>query len=368
MLSMTQELTADDVGYMAMPMFHSNALFAGWSPIVYAGGALALRRKFSASGFLPDVRKYHATYFNYVGKPLTYILATPEAVDDTQHEVRRVFGNEAAERDIARFAERFGVKVTDSYGSTESGASVARVPDTPRGALGRAPEGTFILDAETLEEKPVAEFDENGRLLNPEECIGEIVNKNIGAGFEGYYRNDEANEQRMRHGWYWSGDLGYRDANGWVYFAGRDFEWIRVDGENFSAAPVEAIIARYPGVILNGVYAVPDDEVGDQVMVTIQMASVDDFDPTEFDAFLNEQTDLGTKWPPRYVRITTELPLTQTSKIIKRQLRGERWECADPVYWRPKRGDPLRRLVAADLVTIRDAFAARDRLGELDKV
>jgi fatty-acyl-CoA synthase len=121
-------------------------------------------------------------------------------------------------------------------------------------------------------------------------------------------------------------------------------------------------------VILNGVYAVPDDEVGDQVMVTIQMASVDDFDPTEFDAFLNEQTDLGTKWPPRYVRITTELPLTQTSKIIKRQLRGERWECADPVYWRPKRGDPLRRLVAADLVTIRDAFAARDRLGELDKV
>jgi fatty-acyl-CoA synthase len=368
MLSMTHELTADDVGYMAMPMFHSNALFAGWSPVVYAGGTLALRRKFSASGFLPDVRKFHATYFNYVGKPLTYILATPEAPDDKQHDLRRVFGNEAAERDIARFAERFGVKVTDSYGSTESGATVARVPDTPKGALGRAPEGTFILDAETLEEKPVAEFDENGRLLNPEDCIGEIVNKNIGAGFEGYYRNDEANQQRMRHGWYWSGDLGYRDAQGWFYFAGRDFEWIRVDGENFSAAPVETIIARYPGVILNGVYAVPDDEVGDQVMVTIQMPSVDDFDPAAFDAFLSEQSDLGTKWSPRYVRITTELPLTQTSKIIKRQLRGERWECADPVYWRPKKADPLRRLEPVDLVTIRDAFAARDRLGELDKI
>lgn len=367
-LSMTQQLDESSVGYLSMPMFHSNALFAGWSPIVYAGGTLALRRKFSASGFLPDVRKFRATYFNYVGKPLSYILATPERPDDKEHTLKRVFGNEAAERDIQRFAERFGVTVTDSFGSTESGATVARVEGQPKGSLGRAPEGTVILDPETLEECPPAEFDEQGRLLNPDECIGEIVNKAIGNGFEGYYKNDEANRERMRHGWYWSGDLGYRDKDGWFYFAGRDFEWMRVDGENFAAAPIETIVMRHPDVVLAAAYAVPDTEVGDQVMVALQVKDPDAFDPAEFDAFLAKQSDLGTKWSPRYVRVTDELPITHTSKVLKRQLRRERWECADPVWWRPKKGASLERLTPEGIESIRAEFAARDRLAELDKV
>jgi len=367
-ISMTQDLDEESVGYMAMPMFHSNALFAGFSPIVYVGGTLALRRRFSASGFLPDIRKFKATYFNYVGKPLTYILATPESPDDRNHSLRSVFGNEGAERDLKRFSDRFGVPVQDNYGSTESGASVQRVPEQPKGALGRGPEGTVVLDAETLEEKPPAEFDDNGRLLNPDECIGEIVNKSNAVSFEGYYKNEEANAQRIRNGWYWSGDLGYRDKDGWFYFAGRDYEWLRVDGENFAAAPIERIVASYPGVILDAVYAVPDEEVGDQVMVALQVADPSAFDPADFDEFLLQQSDLGTKWSPRYVRVATELPLTETSKVIKRQLRAERWQCADPVYFRPKKGERLRRLTPDDVESIRAEFAARDRLGELDKV
>jgi fatty-acyl-CoA synthase len=349
-------------------MFHSNALFAGWSPAVYTGATLALRRRFSASGFLPDVRKFGATYFNYVGKPLSYILATPEQPDDKQHTLTRVFGNEGAERDLHRFAERFGVVVTDSFGSTESGATVARVEGQPKGSLGRAPEGTVILDPETLDERPPAEFDEQGRLLNPDECIGEIVNKAIGNGFEGYYNNDEANAQRMRNGWYWSGDLGYRDREGWFYFAGRDFEWLRADGENFAAAPIEGILLRYPGVVLAAVYAVPDAEVGDQVMAALQLEDPDAFDAGAFDRFLDEQRDLGTKWSPRYVRVSKELPVTHTSKVLKRQLRRERWECEEPVWWRPSKGAVLQRLTDDDVASIRAEFAARDRLAELDKV
>ncbi|HUP72291.1 MAG TPA: AMP-binding protein [Acidimicrobiales bacterium] len=367
-ISMTQNLTEQDVGYMAMPMFHSNALFAGFSPVVYVGGTLALRRRFSASGFLPDIRKFKATYFNYVGKPLTYILATPPSPEDKDHTLRSVFGNEGAERDLRRFSDRFGVPVQDNYGSTESGASVQRVPEQPKGALGRGPEGTVVLDPETLEEKPPAEFDDNGRLLNPDECIGEIVNKSNATSFEGYYKNEEANAQRIRNGWYWSGDLGYRDKDGWFYFAGRDYEWLRVDGENFSAAPIERIVASYPGVILDAVYAVPDEEVGDQVMVALQVEDPSAFDPGAFDEFLRNQSDLGTKWSPRYVRVATELPLTETSKIIKRQLRAQRWQCSDPVYFRPKSGEPLRRMTPDDVESIRAEFAARDRLGELDKV
>ena len=156
----------------------------------------------------------------------------------------------------------------DGYGSTEGGATVQRVPDTPKGSLGLGPEGTVILDPETGEECPRAEFDAQGRLLNPLEAIGEIVNKNGAAGFEGYYKNDEANEARVRDGYYWTGDLGYRDEQGYFYFAGRDFEWLRVDGENFAAAPIERLVMRHPDVVLACVYAVPDEEVGDQVMVT----------------------------------------------------------------------------------------------------
>lgn len=368
MLSLVQNLTAADVFYEAMPLFHSNALFAGWSPCVYVGGTLALRRKFSASSFLPDIRKFGATYMNYVGKPLTYILATPETPDDKNHRLRLVFGNEAAERDIGRFRDRFGVVVQDAYGSTETGANVTRPADTPPGALGRAPDGTVVLDPETLEEKPPACFDAAGRLLNSEECIGELVNKNIGAGFEGYYRNDEANQQRIRHGWYWTGDLAYRDAAGWFYFAGRDFEWLRVDGENFSAAPLEAILMRFEGVLLCGVYAVPDEDVGDQVMAILQVSDLDGFDAAALDAFLERQSDLGTKWSPRYIRVAADVPLTSTAKLLKRQLRAERWECSDPVWFRSGKGEKLRRLETDDIKALRARFAERGRLGELDKL
>lgn len=359
-------LGPDDVLYLMMPLFHSNAIITAFCPWLICGGTAVLRRRFSASGFLPDVRRYGVTYFNYVGKPLSYILATPEQPDDADNPLRIAFGNEAADLDIERFATRFGCVVVDGYGSTEGGAHVTRSPDMPRGALGMPMEGIVVLDPETLEEKPRARFDAQGRLLNPDECIGEIVNKRGAAGFEGYYRNDEANAQRIRHGWYWTGDLGYRDEEGWIYFGGRDFEWLRVDGENFAAAPVERILARHPGVVLAAVYAVPDEEVGDQVMATLQVRPGAEFDPEDFDEFLAEQTDLGTKWSPRYVRVTEAMPVTESQKPMKRQLRRERWETDEPVFWRPAKGAPLRRMTDADRAALHAEFERHGRLGALD--
>ena len=98
--------------------------------------------------------------------------------------------------------------MTDAYGSTEGGATVSRTPDTPPGALGRAPEGTVVLDPATGQECPPARFDDRGRLTNAEEAIGELVSKGGGAGFEGYWRNDEAEQARLRQGWYWIGRSG----------------------------------------------------------------------------------------------------------------------------------------------------------------
>ncbi len=335
------ELTADDVCYLSMPLFHSNALMAGWGPALMAGSTVALPAsgRFSASGFLPDVRAAGATYFNYVGKPLAYILATPERPDDAENPLVRAFGNEGSADDVARFAARFGVNVTDAYGSTEGGATVARTPDTPAGALGRAPEGTVVLDAGTGEECPPATFDAQGRILNAEAAIGELVSKTGGVGFEGYWRNDEAQRARLRDGWYWTGDLAYRDADGFFYFAGRDHDWLRVDGENFASAPIERILQRHPDVILAAVYAVPDPVVGDQVMAAVQVRpGLDRIDADGLAEFLSVQGDMGTKWAPRFVRMMEELPITATNKVLKRALRAERWNCTDPVLWQPQKG------------------------------
>jgi fatty-acyl-CoA synthase len=361
----TAQLGPGTISYQVMPMFHSNALFTGFGPVIAAGGTAVLRRRFSASAALSDVRKYGCNYMNYVGKPLSYILAQPERDDDSDNPLRLVFGNEGADLDIERFAKRFNVRVVDNYGSTETGASVIRVPETPRGALGRADPSVRVLDPETGKECPAAVFDEDGRLANAEEAIGELVNTGGKALFEGYYRNEDADRARMRDGMYWTGDLAYRDADGFLYFAGRDFEWLRVDGENFSAAPIERIVSRYPGVVLAAVYAVPDEEVGDQVMAALQVAHPEHFDPADFDAFLAQQSDLGTKWSPRYVRTTTSLPTTQTAKVQKRQLRSERWECDEPVFFRAAKGAPLRRMNAADAAALRARFVERGREREL---
>lgn len=364
-LAQMRGLTAKDVGYLAMPLFHSNAHMAGVAPIMAAGGTWSMRRKFSASAFLPDVRKFGVTYFNYVGKPLTYILATPERPDDADNPLRVAFGNEGADHDLGRFAKRFGCEVIDSYGSTEGGIAISRTTDMPAGALGVAPPGTLILDPETKQECPRAIFAADGRLANAAEAIGEIASTETAKSFEGYWRNEEANQERTREGIYWSGDLGYRDAAGFFYFAGRNMDWLRVDGENFAAGPIERILTRHPDVALAAVYAVPNADVGDDCMAALILRPGARFDPAGFAAFLGEQRDLGTKMAPRYVRIAQALPSTETNKILKRVLRDERWDCADPIWLRD--GASYRPLAEADRAAIAAAFEARGRSNVLNR-
>lgn len=116
-----------------MPLFHGNAVIADWLPALVGGAPVALRRRFSASAFLDDVRVYGATYFTYVGRAIQYLLATEPRPDDRAHALRLGFGTEAGAVDAARFAERFGVRLVEGYGATEGGASV-RGPRTPRRA------------------------------------------------------------------------------------------------------------------------------------------------------------------------------------------------------------------------------------------
>ncbi len=364
-MTMVLDVGPDDVGYLAMPLFHSNSLMVGLAPALVAGASVGLARRFSASRFLEDVRRYGVTWFNYTGKPLAYLLATPEKPDDDQNTLRLAYGNEGSPHVVEAVAERFGVAIVDVFGSTEGGIALDRTGgDVPRGSIGRLRQGIKVVDPDGVE-LPRAVFDADGALENAEECVGEIVNVDGVGPFEGYYRNAEAMAKTTRNGWYWSGDLGYVDDDGWVYFAGRTSDWLRVDGENFPAAPIEAIVARHPDVMMGSVYGVPDVDSGDQVMAALVLQEGASFDPVAFAAWVDEQTDLSPKWRPRYVRVSRSLPTTPTNKVLVRSLVHEKFRAdrvgGDPVFVRARGEDRYRSFGPDEQATLRDAFVESGR-------
>jgi len=362
------QFTPADTVYAAMPLFHANAQVLALVPALSAGGCIALARRFSKSSFLFDIRRYNATLFNYVGSPFAYVMDTPEKPDDADNPLRLAYGNEAPRQYIEAFAKRFGCEVIDGYGASEVGVGFARDRGDPQRSLGRA-EGVKILN-ESGAECPPAKFDDAGRLLNADEAVGEIVNTGGVFMFEGYYKDEESTRARTRDGWFRTGDLGYRDADGFIYFAGRDAEWLRVGGENFLARPIEEVIARYPDVMLASVYGVPDPEAGDQVMTTIKLQSGATFDPASFATFLDAQPDLPPRWRPMFVRVAGEMVVTHTNKVLKRVLKRDKFlvdRIADPVYWRPRGASELRRFTQDDLAELRQRFELAgyaDRLEE----
>ena len=369
-MTMIMDLGPDDIGYVCMPLFHSNAVQVGWAPSIVAPCAVGLGRRFSASRWLTDIRRYGSTYFNYTGKPLAYLLAQPERPDDADNALRVAFGNEGSPEVVDNFARRFGVEVIDAYGATEGGVAVNRDVEMPAGALGHAPDHVQIVDDDG-KEKPRADLDARGRVLNAEESVGEIVNTQGVGPFEGYYNNEAATAKTTRFGWYWSGDLGYKDARGFLYFAGRNADWIRVDGENFPAGPIEEALRKAPGVVLAAVYGVPDDQAGDQVMAGLVPADGSNFDPAAFARWLDAQEMIGPKWRPRYVRILRDPPTTGTNKIVKRTLVHQKFRHdrmnGDECFVRGRGEAEFRAFTEADEAELHASFEryARERFWDL---
>jgi fatty-acyl-CoA synthase len=341
------KLGPGDAVYSPLPFFHSSSLFTGLSSALTAGVPIGTRSRFSASRAMGDIRRIGATMMTYTGKILNYMLAVPEEDGDAENPLRLAIGNEASFNDIREFARRYDCQVRDSYGSTEGVIIIRREASMPAGALGAADDSIVVLDPETGEECPRIQRAEDGSILNVEEATGELVNLSPGSGFEGYYKNEEATSERFRHGRYWSGDLAYRDGDGWFYFAGRSNEWLRVDGENFAAGVVESIISRFGGARSTVIYAVPDAPVGDLVMAALEVDDPASFDVDAFERFLVAQPDLGPKWVPSFVRLSSELPKLASMKVDKTRLRREAW-LDEHVFWRPSRGEALRALTEAD--------------------
>ena len=345
----------DDKCYCPMPLFHGNAIMALWAPALWSGAAIAPVPKFSASRWLADVQRTGATKFTYVGKAIAYILATAPTEQDQDHDVAMGFGTEASLPHRVAFAERFGVRLIEGYGSSEGGINVIATPDTPFGALGPCPPGmeVVVIDPATLLECERAVFDEHGKLLNQEAAIGELVNRTGAARFEGYYERPDAEQERLRSGWYWSGDLAYRDEAGFFHFAGRGGDWLRVDSENMAAGPIEAVLNRYPAFDSVLVFGVPSPfGGGEEVMAAVEVCEGASFDGEDFFHWLGNQPDLGTKWTPMFISLSDQLPTTATGKLTKVPLKAVGLSTTSPLYWSgPRRSEPYQLVSEEDRST-----------------
>jgi fatty-acyl-CoA synthase len=376
----------DDVGYACMPLFHSNSMFVGVSPNFWVGGSVAITDRFSASGFLPDVLRHGVTGWNYVGEPVHYVLSAVEKAFDGDEEriraeltenprnrMRFAVGNGASPPDIDRFMRWFGLEeMYELYGSTEAAMSTFRKKGDPRGSVGEITDDAVCILDEDGNACPGAELDADGRILNYAEAVGEICRKaEDTALFQGYFDNPNANSSKYRDGVYHSGDLGHvlhRDGRRFLFFDGRTDDWIRKDGENFSAAQVGRIVQEHPDVALAAAYGVPCVVSDELVMVALQLRPGAAFDPAGFWAWCDDQCSNGAmdrKWFPDFVRLVDDFTFTQTQKILVRELKRDhfhRGRLPDaPLYWRERGDEAYRSFSAQDFEALQESFAAAER-------
>ena len=384
-------LGRDDVGYTCMPLFHSNAMFVGLMPAFWVGGAVAMRERFSASQFVPDVLRYGVTFWNYVGEPVHYVLShlakqyggdvdriRAEVTNHPRNRFRYAVGNGAAPPDIDRFMDWMGLEdMFELYGSTEAAISTFRRKGDPRGSVGLVlDDAVKILDEKGKECEP-AQLGADGQILNYELCVGEICRVAADTGlFQGYFDNPKANSDKVRDGVYHSGDLGHilvRDGQRFLFFDGRTDDWIRKDGENFSALQVARLLGEHPDVALAAAYGVPCAVSDELVMAALKLRPGAKFDPKGFFDWCEAQISGGgmdRKWMPDFVRLVDDFEYTQTQKVLVRNLKKVHFDLprvSDPVYWRARGDDSFKPLSKPDYDKLRQQFAAAERLPTLDR-
>ena len=340
-----------DVIYCPIPLYHGAGGVVVPSSALHVGAAMALRRRFSASAFWDDCRRFGATGFQYVGEMCQFLLSQPPRPTDRAHRVRVMIGT-GLRPDLWRpFQERFGVAhVIESHGSTEGNTSLINLDNKP-GSVGRIPfkklhNGRLIrYDIETDTHPRNAE----GFCIEctPDE-IGEFIGriraaKDTGVRrFEGYTSEAETERKILRNvfetgdAWFRSGDLLRRDADDYFYFVDRIGDTFRWKSENVSTQEVAAILNTFPGVEIANVYGVEvPGEAGRAGMVALVLQDGVRFDGNAFYAFTEQH--LPRYAAPLFVRLPKEADVTGTFKLRKVDLKREGYDprrVKDPLYVR----------------------------------
>lgn len=379
-------LKKDDRGYISMPLFHSNAWYIGIMPLLLARSSFLLREKFSASAFENDILTHGITYMNYVGQPIHYILKSLEKkygseniiidtlAKDPRNRFRIAHGNGATTVDRQKMLRYLGMEhVYELYGSTEAAVTTVVKPGDPIDCVGEVRSKKVVILDEECNECEAGVTDQQGRLVNYDRAVGEICKytEQNNVIFDGYLNNEKANNDKFRDGIFHSGDLGHmRIINGkrYLYFNGRTDDWIRKDGENFSAENVQDYAQSLPGVELAVAYGAPCAISDEKVMVALQLKSGVSFEPKEaFHWFKKQQEEGGMdpKWMPDYIRIVDRFNVTETQKILIKPLKKEGFNLTEKpdmkIYFRQRGDDCYNHFCPDCYKTLRGSFEENGR-------
>lgn len=295
--------------YVPAPMFHALGLFGGTLAPLIVGGSAYVATKFSPSRFWDDVRRSGANFTFLIGPMVDFILAQPPRPDDRDHQLGIV---NAVPRTTTAvdFADRFGVKVTTSFGQSECGTVIADW-------TGQAPPRSVGVPRTGVEVRligpdgsDVADGDPGELILRPEDPS--VITP-------GYINDAEATAAVLRGDWYHSGDLLRRDKQGLYYFVDRIKDSIRRRGENISSVEVELAVQTHPEVLDCAAIGV-GDAVEQEVLAVVVRTESATLTEAELVTYLLSR--LPYYAVPRYVAFMTQLPRTQTGKIQKAALRA----------------------------------------------
>lgn len=306
------DYTPDDRLYSVFPLYHSNARYCSVMAGLEAGADVLLHRRFTASGFWDICRREGITAFNYQGAMMSILNKQGPRPDDRDHRVRVAFGAPCPAEVFESFEERFGVRLTEIYGSTETSLICEMPPERRR--VGTAGQESSIYH--------VAVVDEWDREV-PRGTPGEIVArpKRPGWMFDGYNGDPAATAAAWRNLWFHTGDRGVLDEDGFLSFLDRVKDTVRRRGENVSTWEVERVVAEHPSVAQAAAYGVSSELSEEEVMVAVVPAPGASVDPVEL--LVHCAGRLTAFATPRFVRTVDALPLTPSQRVEKYRLREE---------------------------------------------
>jgi carnitine-CoA ligase len=306
------DLDHHDVGYSMFPLFHTMGRSAMVTTGLFVRCPIALRSRFSVSGFWDDIRATGSTFFGYFGAVILFLWREPERADDAENPVRVAFGAAAPPELAEGWERRFGLTLTEVYGSTELGlAAIPRVEEVRHGTMGR-PVAHLELAIHHADDQPA-----------PAGQVGEIVARprQPYAMFSAYWGRPEETLHAFRNLWFHSGDAGSLDEDGYITFVDRIKDSIRRRGENISSFEVEEAVRSMESVVECAAYPVPSEHGEDEVMIAVVPVDKTSFDA---EAFCRALIPLMPRFAvPRYIRLLDELPKTPTQRVQKFKLRAD---------------------------------------------
>ncbi|MDG1936033.1 MAG: AMP-binding protein [Paracoccaceae bacterium] len=310
--------TEDDIYYICMPLFHVNALNMQFIGCLIAGSAIFCVERFSTTNWLRHCIDSGATLTNTLGVMTEFVFNTPETDLDQQHALRLICAVPIAKEWGEKFQTRFGVKLYQAFGMTESG--IVFWGDLSEDEL--IPGCTGYLKSDLYE--AVIANPKNDELLKIGE-IGELLIRPRYAGVfsSGYFEMPDKTVEAWRNLWFHTGDACYFDDKGRMHYFDRIKDCVRRRGENISAYEVEQALNSYKAVLESAVIGVKTDEAGgeEEVLAIVVAASKESFD---FDKLIEYCTQIMPKFAvPRFIQIADALPKTSSGKLSKAIFRNK---------------------------------------------